>query len=184
MYPSRKLVLPKELAKVENGKVPPQMLVKLKCGGQMWRWAGVSFNVLIADARTAGIKIRNQGDYRPFEQQLTLFKDRYSLKDEGRVPQVTRQYEGKRWFLRKGKSPSASPGTSPHGWALAIDVDVKDAKTLNWLCNNAPKYGFYLQGSDPKSPEFEAWHWQYCVGDVLPDRVRAVLDAAFVPKKP
>ena len=41
-------------------------------------------------------------------------------------------------------------------------------KCFDWLCANAPKYGFYLQGSDPKSPEFEAWHWQYVCGDKPP----------------
>jgi hypothetical protein len=41
-------------------------------------------------------------------------------------------------------------------------------KCLDWLCVNAPKYGFYLQGSDPKSKEFEAWHWQYVLGDASP----------------
>jgi LAS superfamily LD-carboxypeptidase LdcB len=97
-----------------------------------------------------------------------MFNDRYSLKDEGRVPQITRQYQGKTWYLKKGKSPSGVPGTSNHGLGLAIDLDVSNPKVAAWLCSNAPKYGFYLQGSDPKSPEFELWHWQYCEGDTLP----------------
>lgn len=184
MYPSAKLVVPKELKKVDNGKLPASMLIKVECGGVMWKWAALSFNLMCKEARTAGIKFRNQGDYRPYERQLSMFKDRYSLVDEGRVPQVTRKFEGKKWFLKKGKSPSATPGTSPHGLALAIDLDVKDGKTLSWLCAHAPKYGFYLQGSDPTHPEFEAWHWQYCAGDKLPDIVKkAVVAFAEASKK-
>ena len=38
------------------------------------------------------------------------------------------------------------------------------------MCENAPNYGFYLQGAPTKAdgkanPEYEAWHWQYCIGD-------------------
>jgi len=54
---------------------------------------------------------------------------------------------------------------------LAIDLNVTDKKVADWLCANGPKYGFYLQGSDPKSPEFELWHWQYCLGDKMPDGI-------------
>jgi peptidoglycan hydrolase-like protein with peptidoglycan-binding domain len=40
---------------------------------------------------------------------------------------------------------------------------------FDWMCANAPKYGFYLQGDNRASKEFEAWHWQYCLGDASPD---------------
>lgn len=168
MYPSKKLVVPKELTKVLNGRLPENMLANIKCGGKMWKWAAVSFNLMYDEARTAGIKLRNQGDYRTYARQLEMFEDRYSLIDEGRVPKITRKFDEKTWILKKGKSPSATPGTSNHGLALAIDVDTSDPKTVTWLCQHAPKYGFYLQGSDPKNPEFEAWHWQYCEGDNPP----------------
>jgi peptidoglycan hydrolase-like protein with peptidoglycan-binding domain len=111
-----------------------------------------------------------------------MFNDRYMTTDTGRVPQVTRKYEGKTWYLKKGKAPSAAPDPtglkgSNHGWGLAIDLgyDVNGkltsmgGKCLEWMCANAPKYGFYLQGSDPKSKEFENWHWQYALGDASPD---------------
>lgn len=60
------------------------------------------------------------------------------------------------------------------GGGLAIDLNVTDKKVANWLCDNAPKYGFYLQGNDPKSPEFELWHWQYCLGDKMPEGISHV----------
>lgn len=59
------------------------------------------------------------------------------------------------------------------GNGLAIDLDMKDAKRYAWMCENAPKYGFYLQGAPTKAdgspnPEYEAWHWQFCLGDKKP----------------
>ena len=176
VYPYKKMVLPAEIAKVGNGNLTPAMLKKVKTGGEMWTGAAAAFNKLYTDCLAAGFKLRNVGDYRPFDRQLAMFNDRYSLKDLGRTPQVTRKYEGKTWYLKPGKSPSGVPGTSNHGYGLAIDVGYdKDGalvsmggKCFDWLCANAPTYGFYLQGSDPKSPEFEAWHWQYVCGDKPP----------------
>lgn len=41
------------------------------------------------------------------------------------------------------------------------------------MCQNAPSYGFFLQGTPKRAdgsanPEYEAWHWQYCLGDTTP----------------
>ena len=182
-YPSRKLVVPSELARVENGKLTDKILSKIDIGGRMWHWAAFCFDMMTSAAKKDGVLFKNIGDYRPYERQLSMFQDRYLDHDEGRKPQVTRQWQGKTWYLRKGKSPSGVPGTSNHGLGLAIDLDVSNGKTLNWLCAHAPTYGFYLQGSDPKSPEFEAWHWQYCVGDALPDVAKGLLDYLKAIKK-
>lgn len=177
VYPVIPLRIPPVLQKVENGKVPTKLLKKVKCGGLMYLDAANAFNKLYDAALKVGITLKNMGDYRTFERQEAMFNDRYSVKDEGRVPKVTRYYNRKIWFLKKGKSPSGVPGTSNHGLGLAIDLGEESngrvvnlsARSLKWLCKNAPKYGFYMQVSDPKSPEFEAWHWQYCVGGPLED---------------
>lgn len=161
-YPYKKLVVPAALQCVDNGKLSGKILRPVKCGGQMWEGAAEAFNRMYDQAIQSGIKLRNVGDYRSYEAQLQLFKQRYSLEDTGRVPKVTREWDGKTWLLRKGMSPSSTPGKSNHGLGLAIDLDVTTAKVLDWLCTNAPAYGFYLQSDDPSSPEFEAWHWQYC----------------------
>ena len=161
-YPYKKLVVPAALQGVENGKLSGKMLRPVKCGGQMWEGAADAFNAMYDQAIQSGIKLRNVGDYRSYEAQLQLFKQRYSLEDGGRKPQVTRTWDGKTWYLRPGMAPSSTPGKSNHGLGLAIDLDVTTAKVLDWLCLNAPAFGFYLQSDDPSSPEFEAWHWQYC----------------------
>ena len=161
-YPYKKLVVPTTLQAVPNGKLSGKILRPVKCGGQMYVEAAEAFDRMYDQATKSGIKLRNVGDYRSFDAQLGLFKQRYALEDLGRKPQVTRTYEGKTWYLRPGMAPCSTPGKSNHGLGLAIDLDVTTAKVLDWLCANAPAFGFYLQSDDPSSPEFEAWHWQYC----------------------
>jgi len=172
-YPYKKLVLPKALAKVENGKLDVKTLVKVKCGGVMYVDAAEKFNEMYDAAVKDGIKFKNVGDYRSAEAQLKLFKERYRLtedrdwKDKKKgilldTDRVKRVYNGETWLLRNGFAPCSTPQKSNHGYGLAIDLDVTNKKTLEWLCANAPTYGFYLQSDDPKSREFEAWHWQYC----------------------
>lgn len=182
MYPYIKLTLPSVLTQHKNGQLPANLLAKIKTGGVMFAPVAEHFNRLYDDALANGIKLKNIGDYRSFEGQLAMFNDRYVLENTGTG--VTRQYEGKTWYLKKGKAPSAAPDPtgkkgSNHGWGLAIDLGFdKGGKTValssdqrvhDWMIANAPKYGFYLQGSDPKSKEFEFWHWQYCLGDAAPD---------------
>jgi D-alanyl-D-alanine dipeptidase len=180
-HPVEKVVLPKEVEKVGNGNLTPKMLATVKCGGKMWTKAAEAFNALYDEALAAGHKLRNVGDYRPFGDQLAMFNDRYSAKDQGRKPQITRNYEGKVWYLKPGKAPSGTPGTSNHGFGLAIDVGIEvkgkllsigGTKAYDWMCENAPRFGFYLQGAPTKdgkpNPEYEAWHWQYCLGDKQP----------------
>lgn len=188
-YPYRPMVLPSMLKGQINGRLDAKLLAKVATGGRMLKPAAAAFNALYAEAKKNGITLINIGDYRSFDGQLAMFKDRYSLVDGGRKPQVTRTYEGKTWYLKKGKSPSAAPDPtgkrgSNHGWGLAIDLAVEGKKgelvgmgsakrSFKWLCENAPKYGFFLQGDNPKSPEFEAWHWQFCMGDDLPPALKA-----------
>ena len=109
VYPYKKLVLPAEVAKVGNGNLTPAMLKKVKTGGEMWTGAAVAFNKLYTDCLAAGYKLRNVGDYRPFDKQLAMFTDRYALKDEGRKPQITRKYHDKLWYLKKRQIPKRSP---------------------------------------------------------------------------
>lgn len=179
-YPFIKLVVPTPLKQFKNGQLPTNVLASVATGGKMYSGAAQHFNSLYAAALAAGFKLKNVGDYRSFQGQLSMFMDRYVTTDTGTG--VTRKYGGKTWWLKKGKAPSAAPDPtglkgSNHGWGLAMDLGYEKngrltsmgGKCFEWMCANAPKYGFYLQGSDPKSKEFEAWHWQYALGDASPD---------------
>lgn len=174
-HPYKALKVPTDLAHFGNGQLPPTRLGRLSCGGTAWiggkcGGAVFSFNLMYDHAKRDGVVLKAVSEgYRSYEKQYALFVDRYSPVPTGRVPQVTRYYNGKVWFLKQGKSPSATPGQSPHGWGLAQDLDVRDGRVYDWLCNNAPSYGWYLQGPPSylgkPNPEYEAWHWQLSDAD-------------------
>ena len=188
-YPYIKLVVPTALKQYKNGQLAESVLASVKTGGKMYAPVAAQFNKMYDAALAAGFKLKNVGDYRSFEGQLSMFMDRYVTTDTGTG--VTRQYEGKTWWLKKGKAPSAAPDPtglkgSNHGWGLAIDLGYDangkltsmGGKCFEWMCANAPKYGFYLQGNNAASKEFEAWHWQYALGDASPDgSVQAPVEA-------
>lgn len=183
-YPVKKMVIPSALKNEPNGKINKKLLKKTVNGAWMWENATFSFDLMYKEARDAGIRLINIGDYRSYRAQERMFKQRYSTKDLGRKPKVTRRWNGVVYYLKPGKSPSAVPGTSNHGFALACDLAIKnekgkvvslasDSKAMKWMCDNAPRFGFYLQGlptlpSGKPNPEWEAWHWQYCAGDTWP----------------
>lgn len=193
--PFIKLVVPTPLTKFKNGQLPANVLARIKTGGLMYAPVATQFDKMYDAALAAGHKLKNVGDYRSFASQLAMFRDRYVLENTGTG--VTRTFEGKTWYLKKGKAPSATPDPtglkgSNHGWGLAIDLGYEANGRLtsmggacfDWMCANAPKYGFYLQGDNRASKEFEAWHWQYCLGDKAPDGSSQAVPAASAPTGP
>ncbi|MGG5258308.1 M15 family metallopeptidase [Phycicoccus avicenniae] len=69
-------------------------------------------------------------------------------------------------FKKYGSPRAAKPGTSTHGWGLALDlgcgINVYTDARHKWLSSVGPKYGYaqpswaLAKGSNP-----EPWHWQY-----------------------
>lgn len=190
--PVAKMKLPASLKKVPNGKLDRKDLIKIKSGGSLYKTAAGPFNALYDAAKSQGYTLVTLGSYRTYESQLNLFEDRYSPTPTGRVPVVKRKFMKKTFYLKKGKSPSATPGTSNHGFGLAVDLGLAgpkgevlslrgNSKAFNWMCENAPKYGFYLGSKSIKmgkpNPEFEGWHWQYCMGDKTPPAIIQILQA-------
>lgn len=67
-------------------------------------------------------------------------------------------------------SEAAEPGTSNHGWALAIDIGTRSHYRIGfsdpiylWLKSNAGRYGWaHPDWAEPGGPgPDEAWHWEY-----------------------
>src|SRR5690606_25830577 len=79
-----------------------------------------------------------------------------------------RDYEGQvqaraDWCGRGNCGKAAVPGTSNHGWALALDIGVgwNDAE-FRWLKQNSTLYGWVHPGwahADGTNPE--SWHWEF-----------------------
>jgi hypothetical protein len=66
---------------------------------------------------------------------------------------------------------AATPGTSNHGWGLAVDLcgsETHSKTVMSWLKENGPTFGWdnpawaRSGGSGPHEP----WHWEYVPGTV------------------
>lgn len=192
-YPVKEVKLPKDLKGIENGKLKPDMLVDIKPNGKMHKLAAQAWEAMRLAAKEDGYTLCHVGAYRPYEDQLALFKDRYVKGDSGDPRKITRKFENEVWMLKKSMAPAGSPGTSNHGWGLAVDaallVDGKitqittdpDGKKgpldsgLDWLMANADKFGYSWEIKE--GAQAEAWHIRYYPGDDVPEAVKAHIAA-------
>lgn len=81
-----------------------------------------------------------------------------------------RDYPGQVEAKKKYGKNAAEPGTSNHGWAMAIDVSDRghwaigfNSQIYDWLKRNGPSYGWvHPPWAEPggQGPD-EAWHWEY-----------------------
>ena len=63
---------------------------------------------------------------------------------------------------------AAYPGTSNHGWALAVDlcggINVAGSPQWTWMTANAGRFGFVQPDwARPGAEKPEPWHWEYGV---------------------
>jgi zinc D-Ala-D-Ala carboxypeptidase len=70
---------------------------------------------------------------------------------------------------------AARPGSSEHGWGLAVDLcdggDVDGTPEHNWLLKNAPAMGWDNPAwARPNGSKPEAWHWEYVAGEASQQR--------------
>jgi zinc D-Ala-D-Ala carboxypeptidase len=65
---------------------------------------------------------------------------------------------------------AARPGSSEHGWGLAVDLcdggDVAGTPQHDWLIKHAPEFGWdNPEWARPGGSRPEAWHWEYMAGE-------------------
>ncbi|WP_426506293.1 M15 family metallopeptidase [Dactylosporangium sp. McL0621] len=126
--------VPVELTKYGNGRVPESALQRVgTTGHRLWAPAATSLDALMRAARAQGVGIGITDSYRPLAEQVDLAK-RKGLYANGGL--------------------AAKPGTSDHGWGLAVDLDL-DGKAQAWMRQNAGRFGF--AETTPREP----WHWAY-----------------------
>lgn len=170
-YPVKPVVLPKNIKTAENGKLPEDVLVKVGTG-HLHAAAAAAWNAMVKAAKKDGVTLKPTSKwdlYRPYDRQKALFLARYQKENNG--AKVTRKWQGVTWYLRPGVAPAGVPGTSNHGWGLAIDVANASGTTLKWLLKNADDFGFSWEVKEGANAE--AWHIRYHAGDKTPDRVKA-----------
>lgn len=115
-----------------NGRLPTDALTRIGIGGhRLWGQAAVTWMQMMRDAAAQGVSLFITDSYRTYDQQVDLAR-RKGLTSQGGL--------------------AAVPGTSKHGWGLAVDADTP---TINWLRANGARYGWR------NTVSFEPWHWEY-----------------------
>ncbi len=162
---------PVDLSGVMNGRLPDHLLVTVEMPGADARGHPQLARVLralIHDCRQAtGVDLAHVGHYRSLEQQIALLKARYVRASSG-----TRRWDGS-WWRRVSGAPVATPGTSDHGWGLAIDgavwdhgsgrpVGIYKSRAWDWIRQHLTSYGLCWAWDDEDE---EPWHWHlYQIG--------------------
>lgn len=111
-----------------NGNVPKALLAPLdgeNYGDAVLRLdAAAAWNRARAEVKAkTGIVLTVRGWNRSLAEQERFFFERYSRQASGggRFGDI-RWYKGVR-YVRTSGAPAAIPGTSNHGWGLAVDID-------------------------------------------------------------
>ena len=107
-----------------QGDMPETLLVPFMERWRVFGGAFDNFTAFVEAAKAAGIPIvpipGASSAFRPYRQQVALFLSRYTLEP---MPgsRSSKVWEGRRYHLRPGMAMAATPGSSMHGWGLAID---------------------------------------------------------------
>ncbi len=126
--------VPADLAAYGNGKAPRSALQEVgETGHRLWAPAGAAFEQLLSDAAKDGVTIGITDSFRSYDAQVDV-AERKGLYSQGGL--------------------AAKPGTSPHGWGTALDLDL-NSTAQGWMRANAGRYGFVED--TPREP----WHWVY-----------------------
>lgn len=125
----------------QNGKLPASALAPIYQGNLAKdNWCAASWNAMNVEARAQGCQLVPTGSkssYRTYAQQEELY----------------------RAYLNGTGNLAAVPGTSNHGWGLAVDLATYDMRDM--LDRVGQKYGWAKQWSDAPS---EWWHIKYKAG--------------------
>jgi LAS superfamily LD-carboxypeptidase LdcB len=168
---------PSDLADAKNGHILGEFLEPAYPGGDVLHHvAARAYQAMYAKARGHDIDLVITDGYRPYVTQERLFRERY-LDHYNPLKTTTKRksWLGRWWYKRLGVATAATPGTSNHGWGLAVDVHSsglgsisKPGPKLRWLDEYAEDYGFSWE----LIPE-EPWHLRYWRGDDIPAPVLA-----------
>lgn len=125
-----------------NGLIPPSAMCPLGAAGHVLRCdAAAAYRALSAAYAAAfGGPLCITDSYRTYAGQVRLYGEKPAL--------------------------AAVPGTSNHGWGLAVDlcggVERFGTPQYGWMVANAGRFGFlHPTWADPGNGREEPWHWEY-----------------------
>lgn len=159
-FPISKAAIPSWVKENGNGEIPLDVMIKVApiSTGYLVPEAAAAWRNLQNAAAAAGFTLTMTGAYRPFEQQKSLFEDRYVTTDTGRSSKV---WNNKRFWLKPGMAMAAVPGTSNHGWGCAVDTALEGYGNaaqsvrepfLSWAVSEARRHGWSWE------VQSEPWH--------------------------
>lgn len=162
-----------------NGRLDTHILRPIGLGKMVLvEPAARTFKAMYAAAWANGIELSATGAFRTYDSQVDLFAARYTTTPLPGRP--TKIWNGVIYWQKPGTAEAAVPGTSNHGWGLAVDFardadgqpDYEtpipiDQRMIDWLLVNAAKFGWSWE------LQSEPWHLRYVDGDNIP---QAVLD--------
>jgi peptidoglycan DL-endopeptidase CwlO len=126
----------------QNGRIPASALCPLGVAGHVLRCDAAASYRALADAFQAafGSPLCITDSYRSYPAQQSAYRNKPRL--------------------------AAWPGTSNHGWALAVDlcggVNSAGSPQWNWMQANAGRFGFVNPAwARPGAEKPEPWHWEY-----------------------
>ena len=126
--------VPVDLKAYGNGRVPAAALSTIAGSSHsLWEPAARSFEAMRSAAAAEGVTIGITDSYRTYETQVDLVRRKGLYSQGGRA---------------------AQPGTSMHGWGVAMDLRL-DSTAQAWMRQNGGRFG-YVENV-PREP----WHWQY-----------------------
>lgn len=120
-----------------NGNLSSGMLVDIGGNHKLQPAAAQAYNQMVDAAKSEGINWSVTDSYRTYDEQVDLAR-RKGIYGRGGL--------------------AAVPGTSNHGWGLAVDLgggaNQEGSKQNEWLQQNAGRFGFANISGEP-------WHWEY-----------------------
>ncbi|MFN2539119.1 MAG: D-alanyl-D-alanine carboxypeptidase family protein [Mycobacteriales bacterium] len=133
----------KSTAGQQNGNLDPGSLCPLwqAPGHRLRSDAAAAFNKMSRyHASTVGSPLCVTDSYRSYSEQADVYRRKPGL--------------------------AAVPGTSEHGWGLAVDfcggIQNSGSAAHNWMRANAGRFGWYHPDwAQPSGSRPEAWHWEY-----------------------
>lgn len=134
----------------ENARIPEKALTAVE-GTEflMEPHAAVALRNMIDAARKDGINLVIGNTYRDWAAQASAYSA---------------------YVAGEKSAPVAEPGTSNHGWGLAVDLASIESggPEFAWLRKNAGSFGFsnpWVEGPQD-TDSVEPWHWEYAQTDV------------------
>ena len=175
--------LPEGITPAHNGKMPADRLKKIHCRGHLYFDTARAWLAMVRAAAQDNIFLNLNNPfnaYRKIESQIAVFQKRF-VEVDAQTPlpngAIRVEYGGKFWQLKPNVAYAAIPGTSSHGYGLAVDIgNISNKNVKAWLDKNAASFGFVKEYS------FESWHFTYIKSrEEIPARV---LEIENLPPEP